>query len=242
VHVLILSLDTSSPAGSVAILRDDLTLGVISTRAEENYSSRIFRHLEFLLGDLSVKLGEFDLFAVSAGPGSFTGLRVGLTAAKGWAEVYGKPVVGVSALESVAVQARVAGTVLVPALDARRGQIYFGVYRPTAAGLTLDDEEFVVTPEEFGERLGAPAHTCDGDGTGGFSIVTPDAFVVAIASRLTAKFPGDFARLDIVSSVLAPSIGRIAHARALRGDVSSALTLDANYVRRTDAEMRWKDG
>jgi len=245
VHVLILSLDTSSPAGSVAILRDDLTLGVISTRAEENYSSRIFRHLEFLLSDLTLNLADFDLFAVSAGPGSFTGLRVGLTAAKGWAEVYRKPVVGVSALEAVAFQAR-SRAVLIPALDARRGQIYFGVYRTAAAGLALDGEEFVVTPEEFAERLGALAHIGDGihggNAVGGFSIVTPDAPVVAVVSRLTSNLAASFAGLEIVSSVLAPSIGRIAHARALRGQVSDALTLDANYVRRTDAEMRWKDG
>ena len=82
-HVLILSLDTSSPSGSVAILRDDLTLGVISTRAEENYSSRMFRHLEFLLSDLTLRLQDFDLFAVSAGPGSFTGLRVGSDGGEG---------------------------------------------------------------------------------------------------------------------------------------------------------------
>jgi len=247
VHVLILSLDTSSPSGSVAILRDEITLGVISTRAEENYSSRIFRHLEFLLGDLTLKLAGFDLFAVSAGPGSFTGLRVGLTAAKGWAEVYRKPVVGVSALEAVAFQARVGNAVLVPALDARRGQTYFGVYRPAAARLALDGEEFVVTPEEFAEKLGALAHSGDNDGAPGrgrgeFTIVTPDASVVAVVSRLTSNLAAGFAGLEIVSSVLAPSIGRIAHARALRGDVSDALTLDANYVRRTDAEMRWKDG
>jgi tRNA threonylcarbamoyladenosine biosynthesis protein TsaB len=248
VHVLILSLDTSSPAGSVAILRDEITLGVISTRAEENYSSRIFRHLEFLLSDLTLKLDQFDLFAVSAGPGSFTGLRVGLTAAKGWAEVYRKPVVGVSALEAVAFQARAGSAVLVPALDARRGQIYFGVYRTAPAGLVLDGEEFVVTPEEFAKKLGALAHSDDrgGDGASGehgaFSIVTPDASVVAVVSRLTSNFTASFAGLQIVSSVLAPSIGRIAHARALRGDVSDALALDANYVRRTDAEMRWKDG
>jgi tRNA threonylcarbamoyladenosine biosynthesis protein TsaB len=250
VHVLILSLDTSSPAGSVAILRDEITLGVISTRAEENYSSRIFRHLEFLLSDLTLKLDDFDLFAVSAGPGSFTGLRVGLTAAKGWAEVYRKPVVGVSALAAVAFQALDGSTVLVPALDARRGQIYFGVYRTTAAGLAPCGEEFVVTPEEFAEKLGALAHTRDSDGSGTksgagadeFSIVTPDASVVAVVSRLTSNLTAGFAGLEIVSSVLAPSIGRIAHARALRGDVSDALTLDANYVRRTDAEMKWKDG
>ena len=260
-HVLILSLDTSSPSGSVAILRDDLTLGVISTRAEENYSSRMFRHLQFLLSDLSLKLDDFDVFAVSAGPGSFTGLRVGLTAAKGWAEVYRKPVVGVSALEAVAFQAAGGSAVLVPALDARRGQIYFGVYRTAAAGLALDGEEFVVTPEEFAEKLGTLAHIRngghdsddgdqagstgspdDGKSRGAFTIVTPDASVVELVSRLTPQFPAEFAGLDIVSSVLAPSIGRIAHARALRGDVSDALTLDANYVRRTDAEMRWKDG
>jgi tRNA threonylcarbamoyl adenosine modification protein YeaZ len=264
VHVLILSLDTSSPSGSVAILRDDLTLGVISTRAEENYSSRLFHHLQFLLSDLSLKLGDFDLFAVSAGPGSFTGLRVGLTAAKGWAEVYRKTVVGVSALAAVAFQARAAGAVLVPALDARRGQIYFGVYRTAPYGFELDGEESVVTPEEFAEKLGALANTGDADGkqrgdgshdrsagrqgggdggTGAaFTIVTPDAAVVALVSRLTPGLPASFAGLEIVSSVLAPSIGRIAHARSLRGDVSDALTLDANYVRRTDAEMRWKDG
>ncbi len=260
-HVLILSLDTSSPSGSVAILRDDLTLGVISTRAEENYSSRIFRHLEFLLSDLSLKLHDFDLFAVSAGPGSFTGLRVGLTAAKGWAEVYRKPVVGVSALAAVAFQARRDSTVLVPALDARRGQIYFGVYRRAAAALALDGEEFAVAPEEFAEKLGTLAHIRersgrDDDGThdggvggddsgkagGGFTIVTPDASVVEAVSRLKPQFSAEFAGPDIVSSVLAPSIGRIAHARALRSDVSDALTLDANYVRRTDAEMKWKDG
>jgi tRNA threonylcarbamoyladenosine biosynthesis protein TsaB len=241
VHVLILSLDTSSPAGSVAILRDETTVGVISTRAEENYSSRIFRHLEFLLGDLTLKLEEFDLFAVSAGPGSFTGLRVGLTAAKGWAEVYRKPVVGVSALEAVAFQARAGSAVLVPTLDARRGQIYFGVYRTSAVGLALDGEEFVVTPEEFAEQLATLARSGGGDRSG-FAIVTPDASIVAVASRLTSNLTASFAGLDIVSSVLAPSIGRIAHARALHGRVSDALTLDANYVRRTDAEMRWKDG
>ena len=260
-HVLILSLDTSSPSGSVAILRGETTLGVISTRAEENYSSRMFRHLEFLLSDLSLKLDDFDVFAVSAGPGSFTGLRVGLTAAKGWAEVYRKPVVGVSALEAVASQAAGGSAVLVPALDARRGQIYFGVYRTAAASLALDGEEFVVTPDEFAEKLGTLAHirngghgSGDGDqdrsagspddekSRGAFTIVTPDASVVELLSRLTPQFPAKFAGLDIVSSVLAPSVGRIAHARALRGDVSDALTLDANYVRRTDAEMKWKDG
>ena len=189
---------------------------------------------------------HLDVFAVSAGPGSFTGLRVGLTAAKGWAEVYRKPVVGVSSLDAVAFQALSSGsTVLVPALDARRGQIYFGVYRTGSGGPRA-------------RRRGIRGHArrvCreawyagvqwrrDGGNGAAFTIVTPDASVVEVVSRLISRnFPPASLRLEIVSGVLAPSIGRIAHARALRGDVSDALTLDANYVRRTDAEMSWKDG
>lgn len=231
--MLILSLDTSSPSGSVAILRDGMTLGVLSTRAEENYSSRLFRHLEFLLNDLSLRLDQFDMFAVCAGPGSFTGLRVGLTAAKGWAEVYRKPVAGISALEAVAVQVSGASAVLVPALDARRGQIYFGVYRRRVEGLVLDGDEFVVTPQEFTEKL--RVLECEG----AFTIVTPDAEIAAQA--MLEQKPGR-AEVANVSSVLAPFIGSIGYERALQGRLGDALTLDANYVRRTDAEMHWKDG
>ncbi len=230
--VLILALDTSSPSGSVAVLRDQATIGVISTRGEENYSSRMFRHLEFLLNDLSLKLDQFDLFAVSAGPGSFTGLRVGLTAAKGWAEVYQKPVAGISALQAVAAQSRVTAPVIVPVLDARRGQVYFGLYRRTDVGLELNGEEFVVTAEEFIEKLRGVAREST------LTIATPDAEAISL---LAPWLETGLAAIETVSSILAPVIGQIGYARALRGEVSDALALDANYVRRTDAEMRWKD-
>src|SRR5277367_4918041 len=149
VLVLILALDTSSPAGSLAVIRDEKVIGVVSTMAEETYSSRMFRHLEFLLQELSLKLEQFDLFAVAAGPGSFTGLRVGLTAAKGWAEVYKKPVAGISGLGAIAAQAHSPAPILVPVLDARRGQVYFGVYRRQNEVLALEGEECVMSPEEF---------------------------------------------------------------------------------------------
>jgi tRNA threonylcarbamoyladenosine biosynthesis protein TsaB len=227
--VLILSLDTSSPSGSVAILRDREIIGVIATRDEENYSSRLFRHLEFLLNDLSLTLDLFDVFAVCAGPGSFTGLRVGLTAAKGWAEVYKKPVVGVSALEAVAIQSRGTTSIMVPVLDARRGQVYFGFYRRTDEELVLDGDEFVVSPEEFGAKLESEGGEC------AVTIVTPDMKLVPVLSQHLG--PSN-ARFEPASSVLAPFIGSIGYERALRGKVSDALTLVANYVRRTDAEMR----
>jgi tRNA threonylcarbamoyladenosine biosynthesis protein TsaB len=229
--VLLLALDTSSPAGSLAILRDEKVIGVVSTWAEETYSARMFRHLEFLLSELSLEMKRFDLFAVDAGPGSFTGLRVGLTAAKGWAEVYQKPVAGVSGLEAIAAQAHSSAPLLIPILDARRGQIYFGFYRRGDKGLSLEGEECVMTPSEFLETLGA--RTADSE----FTIVTPEPEII---SWKMSQIEKGTAVVERVSSVLAPLIGQIGYRRAQGGQLSDALTLDANYIRRTDAELHWK--
>ncbi|HYL69434.1 MAG TPA: tRNA (adenosine(37)-N6)-threonylcarbamoyltransferase complex dimerization subunit type 1 TsaB [Candidatus Limnocylindria bacterium] len=226
-----MALDTSSPAGSLAILRGEKVIGVVSTWAEETYSARMFRHLDFLLRELSLDLKQFDLFTVAAGPGSFTGLRVGLTAVKGWAEAYKKPAAGVSGLEALAVQAHSTVPLLIPVLDARRGQIYFGFYRRSENGLALEGQECVMTPGEFLETLHSRAADTE------FTIVTPESeFVSKQLSQIEKRAPS----VEQVSSVLAPLIGQLGYRRAQRGQISDALSLDANYVRRTDAELHWK--
>jgi tRNA threonylcarbamoyladenosine biosynthesis protein TsaB len=241
--VLILALDTSSPAGSVAVLRDDRVTGVVSTWVDEIYSSRMFRHLDFILRELSLGLSEIDVFAVAAGPGSFTGLRVGIAAVKGWAEVYGKPIASVSALEAVAVQSRSQAPLLVPVLDARRSQVYYGLYRrsdsPGRVQLKLDGEECVAAPAEFLEALQSLDEVSE------CTVVTPSPGLV---SNLFAGFDSSEApsrkiqiAVEQVSSVLAPSIGRLAHLQAQRGELVDALALNANYVRRSDAESKWTE-
>ncbi|MGC2334051.1 MAG: tRNA (adenosine(37)-N6)-threonylcarbamoyltransferase complex dimerization subunit type 1 TsaB [Candidatus Acidiferrales bacterium] len=236
-HVLILALDTSSPSGSVAVLRDERIIGSVSTWTEEVYSARMFRHVEFLLQELSLRLEEFDLFAVATGPGSFTGLRVGLTAVKGWAEVYRKRIAAISALEAVAVQSHSRVPLLVPVLDARRGQLYFGFYRRLdGEPLKLEGQECVATPEEFVQALSAHAANSD------FAIITPaPTLVEEVPSRLETPGRPSNILVDDVSPVLAPHVGRLGDQRAQRGELADALTLDANYVRRTDAELHWKD-
>jgi tRNA threonylcarbamoyladenosine biosynthesis protein TsaB len=240
-HVLILALDTSSPSGSIAVLRDQEVLGTISASTDEIYSSRMFRHLEFLLRELSVSLDQFDLFAVASGPGSFTGLRVGLAAVKGWAEVYRKPVAAISGLEAVAAQSHTPASLVVPVLDARRSQIYFALYRRAGVAsnvcFALDGEEFVATIEEFREALQAR--------TSGqhFVVVTP---VPDLLSRLAsgietpAAHPHPLA-IERVSNILAPQVGLLGYQRALRGATSDAISLDANYIRRSDAELHLKE-
>src|ERR1700728_295325 len=240
-HVLTLALDTSSPAGSLAVLRDERVIGTVSTWTEEIYSSRMFRHLNFLLEELSLRLQDFDLFAVAAGPGSFTGLRVGLAAAKGWSEVFRKPIAAVSALEAMAAQSHSQASLVVPVLDARRGQVYFGVYRRLVVSggdgrLALDGDECVMTPEEFLISLDAHLESSD------YAIVTPAPEVIqaSLSRNETARGARGTVRVEQASAILAGHIGRLGYQRALRGETVDALKLDANYVRRTDAELHWK--
>lgn len=232
--MLILALDTASPSGSVAVLRDGRLLGVISTTADETYSSRLFRQLEFLLAELHLQISQFDVFAVAAGPGSFTGLRVGIAAAKGWAEVFGKLIVAVSGLEAVAAQMPASDGLVASVVDARRGQIYAGLYRRSPAGLSREGDEEVCTANEF--LAGLPARL-NGRALR-FISPTPEVIESALAE---SSFSGSAPQAVLPASpVLAPAIGAIAFERAQRGEFTDALHLDANYIRRSDAELLWK--
>jgi tRNA threonylcarbamoyladenosine biosynthesis protein TsaB len=239
-----LAVDTTSPGGSSAVLRGERVIGSVSTWTEETYSSRMFRQVEFLLEELSLTLNQVDLFAVANGPGSFTGLRVGIAAIKAWSEVYGKPVVGISALEAIAAQSRASSQVLVPVLDARRGEVYYSFYRrqaeAQAPALALEGEYSVMTPAQFladlTKRLGDTP----------FTIVTPTPEVLSAAPNKQldkqngAGDPHGAISVEVVQNVLAPLIGLLAVRRAQTGNPGDSLTLDANYVRRTDAEVKWK--
>jgi tRNA threonylcarbamoyladenosine biosynthesis protein TsaB len=240
--MLILAVDTSTRTGSVALLRDNVILAEISGHEERLYSSRLFRDLEVLKANAQFELSQIDVFAVASGPGSFTGLRVGLTAVKAWAEVYSKPIAAISGLEAISAQSKEIldrpGTenhILAPFFDARRGQLFCSLYRravSNAAALELLSAESILSPEEFIDlvkgsfQLGQP------------TIVSPVPDLLP-ASLLQARLPG--VRIELVSAALAPAVGRLGFERAKRGDLVDALRLDANYVRRSDAEAAWSD-
>jgi tRNA threonylcarbamoyladenosine biosynthesis protein TsaB len=224
------------------VLHDGDCLGVVSTRTDEAFSSRLFRQLQFLLDELSLKLEDFDLFAACTGPGSFTGLRVGLAAVKGWAEVYQKPIAAISALEAVAAQSRSGAEIVIPVLDARRSQIYFSKYRRVNGVAThswkAETDEYVLTPAEFFQELSGWERA-----SAGMAITTPDPALLAGAlEEFQASSP--WARsvpVEHVSAALAPYVGQLGYLRAQHGRLTDALALDANYVRRSDAELKWKD-
>jgi tRNA threonylcarbamoyladenosine biosynthesis protein TsaB len=229
--MLILALDTSTPAGSLAIVEDFRVVRGAPIAGDDPYSSRLFRQLDSLLLEANLELKSFDLFAVAAGPGSFTGLRVGLTAAKGWSEVFGKPIAAVSGLEAVAAQSKLQAGLLAPVLDARRGEVYGGLYERSGNELAKIGETVVMSPAEYLTWVGQE------------SAGRPVKFV-SLAPEVLAGHLASFSRtageIEMVSASLAPVIGQLGYAKAQRGELVDALTLDANYVRRTDAETLWK--
>jgi tRNA threonylcarbamoyladenosine biosynthesis protein TsaB len=240
--MLILAIDTSTRTGSAAILRDSEVLAEVSGYEETPYSARIFRDISLLQGLANCRMDQIDVFAVAAGPGSFTGLRVGLTAVKAWAEVHRKPIAAISGLEAIAAEALTNGArndsgaqYMAPFLDARRGQLFGAIYRGIPGdqmGLAVASDESVLSLEEFLELVIAKSPEL-------VQLVSPTPDL--IPSCLLAKVLPE-ARIVHVSAALAPAIGRLGCERAKRGDLVDSLTLDANYVRRSDAESKWKDG
>jgi tRNA threonylcarbamoyladenosine biosynthesis protein TsaB len=236
--MLILALDTSSPSGSLAVLRDRTILGHRVSSSDERYSASLLRDTRELLDRACISFEQIDLFAVDAGPGSFSGLRVGLTTVKAWAEVWRRPVAAVSGLEAMATQvSRLAApdSLVAAVMDAGRGQIFGGVFRSRKDGsgeLEPIGEEVVATADEFLPLLQPQLG-------GGSGLVIACILPEVIRPALERQDLG-CCRIEVVSNVLAPFIGQLGYAKAVRGDVVDALHLDANYIRRSDAEMNWK--
>jgi len=231
--VIVLAIDTCDSKGSVAALRDDAVLKVVAHESQEDYSSWLLPAVRECLEGSGLQKEGVDAYAPAAGPGSFTGVRVGLTAVKAWAEVYGKRIVAVSRLEALAAEASGATACVAAFANAQRGQVFGAVYKRNGAGLARLGDEMVIAPGKFVE---AAAEFAGGEN---ISWVSVDAeCVIAEPAWKAREMRGD--RVECVTSVRAPMIGRLGLAALAEGRFTDALSLDANYVRRSDAEIFWK--
>jgi tRNA threonylcarbamoyl adenosine modification protein YeaZ len=231
--VIVLGIDTCDSRGSVALLQNGDVLKVIAHDSGEDYSSWLLPAVEVCLGGGGVSMRDVDAYAVAAGPGSFTGVRVGLTTVKAWAEVYGKRIAPISRLEAMAAEAG-PGTPWVAAFaNAHRGQVYGAVYQRAGMSLVRLGEEMVIAPGRFVEAAVEQATN------EGISWVSTDAECVAGEGAWKAR-GNRGEKIESVSPVRAPMIARLGLAALAEARFTDALALDANYVRRSDAEIFWK--
>ena len=217
----------------MALLRGAQTLALAVHSDSSDYSEWLIPAIEQVFEGAAVRMESVDLYAVAAGPGSFTGVRVGLTTVKAWCEVYGKPVVGVSRLEALARSAKAEGGLLAGYYDAQRGQVFGGFYRSGAGRLVRIGDEMVIAPPEFLEIVEREATQEPVQ----WVSLDPE-LVVQLAGWEARAAKGD--RMEKVSAEIAPAIGRLAEEKAIAGEFTDPLELDANYVRRSDAEIFWK--
>ena len=220
---LLLAVDTTHEFGSLALARGGETVEEVLLHAPGGFAHVIYGHLNQLLERHAVRLGAIDCFASASGPGSFTGVRVGLACVKGLAEACGKPAVAVSNLQAVAAFG--SAPLRAAVLDARRGEVYTAVY--DSAGRAVVPEA-VVNIASLLEAL--PERDLE--------FVSTD-FTPFCAALTGTRF--EHTPRVTAPCALAAAIARIAYARFLAGEAADTAALDANYVRRSDAELFWKE-
>jgi len=160
----ILAVDTSSEHGSVCVVDGNENVGEIRLASSIQHYERLFRSVEFLFQHMPFKLSDIDLFAAARGPGSFTGLRVGLAAMEGFVAAHGKRGAGVTTLEALAWKAGIHDALIVPTIDARRGEVYGAVYRRRRDTLVEERPAVVLKPAEWFASLPGGRLVFCGDG------------------------------------------------------------------------------
>jgi tRNA threonylcarbamoyladenosine biosynthesis protein TsaB len=225
--MLLLSVETSGRHGSIALARAEAagTCEVIEVAFLDrgNFSEQLIPQIAGLLTRHSLTKNNIDAFVVASGPGSFTGLRVGLAAIKALAEVLAKPIAAVSLLEALALAGGIQGRVIA-ALDAGRGDVYAGEYEIAGNIATLVHEQ-VQTKEELPSIARKSVSVA--------SIVTSDPTLAEVMKA--AAIP-----VILVDVLHAGSIAALGWRKIQAGEIVSPENLEANYIRRSDAEILHK--
>ena len=151
--MLLLAFETSAKAGSVALMDGDRLLGEFYTNTGLTHSQTLLPMAEALLKNCGHTPGDVEAVAVAAGPGSFTGVRIGVAAAKGFAWGKELPCYGVSTLEAMALQAGLENGIICCAMDARRQQVYNALFRMEKGELTRLTEDRAISLEELTAEL-----------------------------------------------------------------------------------------
>jgi tRNA threonylcarbamoyladenosine biosynthesis protein TsaB len=222
--LLILSVDTSGREGSVALVRGDANafnafevVDMLPLTGRQ-YSAELIPQIAAALDRHGISKREVEAYAVVSGPGSFTGLRVGIATVKGLAEVFQRPVAAVSMLEAIALTTMQPGKVIA-ALDAGRHELFVGEYQVAGERATCN-EELLMSAEAFSKLLDANPTA---------QLITPD-LPVAESARFHMQ-------VKQVERPQGDAIARIALKKLAAGETVAPEVLEANYIRRSDAEI-----
>lgn len=218
----LLAIDTSSPVASVAVMDDGVLIGEYVINNGKTHSQIIVPLVSDVLEKIGISIADIDVFVTSLGPGSFTGLRIGVATVKSFAQALNKPIIGVSSIEGLAAGVTIAEDVNVcPIMDARRGNVYNGVYRN---GVCVKSDRLICLDELISELDGEKT-VFVGDG-----VLKHKDTIVSRMGESALILP------EYLSMLRASSIAAMAYKRAINGDYDDLYSLEPIYVRASQAE------
>ncbi len=223
----LLAVESTSMAAGAALIQEDKLIGEIRTNHKKTHSEQLLPMIDHLLQMCECPLSEIDVLAVSLGPGSFTGIRIGVATVKGLAQALHKPVVGVNSLEALAWQANAFQGRVVPLVDAQRKLVYTAAYSFDESGVAILREPDVLHIQELLAIL---------------SETTEDLFFLGDAMPLHRELInetlGGRARfaLPLQAMPSASSLAQCAIRKALAGELMSPASIQPIYLRTSQAE------
>ena len=227
----IIGVDTSTRTGSVAVLEGDTVLAELAVTSAQTHAKRLMPAIDATLGMAGLTISECDGFAVTTGPGSFTGLRIGISTVKGLGFATKKPITGVTTLDALAYQFLSFPHLICPVLDARKGQIYTALYECAShKGLKRVIEDCAVEPKEWLNQIQ------------GLCLFAGDGAVVY--KELIRETLGDLAHFapPYLNTVRASVVAYIGMKQILDGKIADVSSLVPYYIRKSDAEIKVEKG
>jgi tRNA threonylcarbamoyladenosine biosynthesis protein TsaB len=227
---LILTIATATPTGSISLTRGEELLAELILKPVGSNSDFLIPAIDEVLNRTGVVIEEIDAFAAVVGPGAFTGLRVGVSTIKGLAQATGKPVIPVSSLKALAVQAPDAGLPVCAMLDARKGEVYSAIFQRRSGLLEQIVSEQVTSPDIVLDSISGNT-VFIGDGCRAYRTL----IIRKCAEQ--ARFVSWAA-----NPLRASSAAMLAHELYRNDEVLSALELVPVYIRLSDAELNQTKG
>jgi tRNA threonylcarbamoyladenosine biosynthesis protein TsaB len=224
--VLILGIETATERVSVAVGGHEGVLGLFEVTRGRRHAETLVPAIDFVCRRAAIELDEIGVVAVDVGPGLFTGMRVGLAAGKAIAQALRVPMIGISSLDLLAFPNRHTDRVIVPVIDARRGELFSAFYRQVPGGVQQVSEPTVGPVDELVADLLARSEEalCVGDGA--------HRYRQDILEGFHCEISGD-------AHPSAATLVQLAHPRALREEWVNHWEIEPEYLRAPDARINW---
>lgn len=228
----VLSIESSTASAACAVVEDGKLLGEVSLNDKKQHSVILMPIVDSLLKDLKLDIKDIDAFIVSSGPGSFTGLRIGMATAKGLAQANNRPFIGISSLDALAFNLAYTSDIICPILDALRDNVYTALYLFENGSLKRISDYMAVHIDELISLIKEKAPS---------QVTFVGDALYKFRNKLEESFDAVYFAPAHLNLARASSLGELGLIRLLEGQEDDLLTYSPIYLRKSQAEREYEN-